>query len=108
MFKRRMISDYLLSSRVKTVVLPASVHFDGANFQRIKDDLIIGDKRGSRAFIRDFFNQEMLPSIASEDGEIMLGELAAAFVRLSPRAVSALLEIDKVQRDQTVSMDTAS
>jgi len=108
MLKHRIISDYLLSARLKTVVLPASVRFDGANFERIKDDLVIGDKAGSRAFVRDFFNQETFPSIASQDGELMLGELAAAFVKLSPRVVSALLEIDKVQRDQAIPMGTAS
>ncbi len=108
MSKRLIVSDHILSARVKTVILPASVRFEGANFQRMKDDLVIGDKSGARAFVRDFFSQTIYPSIVSDDGELMMGELAAAFVKLSPRAVSALLEIDKVQRDPVVPMETAS
>ncbi len=95
------ICEYLLGAREKIVCLPKNIRFDGANFGRAKDDLIIGDKQGCRVFVRGFFAQAKYPSIVNHHGEHMAGDLAAAFVKLSPLAVTALLEIDK-QPDEKV------
>ena len=96
--KTKMI-DYLLSSRVEKVLLPNDMHFDGADFRRFHEDLVIRDVDGKRAFIRGFFEQKDFPVIVSVDGEQMAGDLAAAFVALSPHAVTALLEIDKAEKN---------
>ena len=103
MLDTNMVIDYFLSSRSDTVLLPEAVNFDGAYFQRMQDDLVIKDQSGPRAFVRGFFTQANLPRIESADGEVMDGELASAFVKLSPTAVTALLEIDKEQKERPVS-----
>lgn len=97
--RKTKTNDYLLSSRVKKVVLPKEIHFDGADFKRFHEDLVISDRDGNRVFIRGFFEQENFPLISCEDGEQMTGDLAAAFVKLSLPAVTALLEIDKAEKN---------
>jgi len=94
------VREYLVSAREKRVNLPKNVQFEGASFIRVREDLVVEDKRGTRVFIRGFFTQDRYPSLVSDAEEYMDGELAAAFVKLSPLAVTALLEIDKEQEER--------
>ena len=102
------LKTYLLSARVKTVVLPEIMDFNGADFSRLCDDLIIRNEDGSRVFIRGFFGQQVLPSIAIKNGEQMSGDMAAVFVKLSPFALAALLQIDRMEQGQIIPVDSAS
>lgn len=97
------VREYLMSAREKRVNLPSSIQFEGVSFSRTHDDLVLEDKRGDRVFIRGFFAQKKYPLLVSDAGEYMDGDLAAAFVRLSPLAVTALLEIDKEQEGRADS-----
>lgn len=99
------IQEYILSGREDMVVLPDVIQFEGAKFDQALDDLVIYGENGDRVFVRGFFAQMKLPSLLSDSGDLMSGELAAAFVLLSPRAVSALMEIDKDHKNQ---FDSAS
>ena len=93
------LSTYLLSARVKTVLLPEAMDFDDADFSRLSGDLIIKDKKGYSAFIRGFFEQPVFPSIANDNGEQITGDMAAAFVKLSPCALAALQQINKMEQE---------
>ncbi len=88
------VCEYLMSAREKRVYLPEGVDFDGANFSRLAEDLVVTSRSGNRVFIRGFFAQKKYPLLVSGNKEQMHGDLAAAFVKLSPLAVEALLEID--------------
>jgi len=100
MTNRKNRQDYIFGARERMIVLPETVRFDGANFEQSRDDLVITDKDGDRVYVRSFFLQPELPTLASDDGELMSGDLAAAFIKLSPFALSALLEIDRIQEDR--------
>lgn len=105
MFNQHGIQEYIISGREKMVLLPEAIYFDGAKFDQALDDLIICTANGNRVFIRGFFLQQEFPSLLCDDGELMAGDLAAAFIKLSPCAMSALMEIDKDPEGQA---DTAS
>jgi len=82
---------YLCPCRDGSVALPSGVNFRQTSFQRRDANLIIEKAGGGRVFVRNFFSQSTLPTLRTEDGDEMSGSLAAAFVTLSERTVSALM-----------------
>ena len=99
------IQEYILSGREKMVLLPEAISIEGANFGQSSDDLIISSSNGERVFVRGFFGQSEYPVLMCGDGELVSGDLAAAFVKLSPCALSALMQIDSQLEGQ---IDSAS
>jgi hypothetical protein len=83
MMNRNGRQDYIFSARERMIMLPASIRFSGANFEHAQDDLVITDKDGDRVYVRGFFSQVTYPLLACDDGELMSGDLAVAFVNLS-------------------------
>jgi len=73
------------------VDLPPGLRFQNTRFQRRNSDLIIEETGGGRVFVRNFYCHDILPTLRTNDCEEMSGGLAAAFVTLSERTVSALM-----------------
>jgi len=82
---------HLCQCRDGIVDLPTGLKFQNTRFQRRNSDLIIEEPGGGRVFVRNFYCPDILPTLRTSDGEEMSGGLAAAFVTLSERTVSALM-----------------
>ena len=82
---------YFCQCRDGVVDLPTGLRFQNARFQRHNSDLVIEDTGRGRIFVRNFYSHEILPTLRTDDSDEMSGGLAAAFVTLSERTVSALM-----------------
>ena len=82
---------YFCQCKDGVVDLPPGLRFRNARFQRRNSDLVIEGAGVSRVFVRNFYYHNSLPTLRTDDSDEMSGGLAAAFVTLSERTVSALL-----------------
>ena len=82
---------YFCQCKGGMVDLPLGLRFQNARFQRRNSDLVIKGTGGGRVFVRNFYCHDMLPTLRTDDSDEMSGSLAAAFVTLSERTVSALM-----------------
>ncbi len=82
---------HFCQSRGGVVELPAGLNFPQARFERRNVNLIIENVECGRVFVRNFFDHKVLPLLRTQEGDEMSGSLAAAFVTLSERTLSALI-----------------
>jgi len=97
------IMAYFCQSRGGIVELPSGLNFLQARFVRHHGNLIIEGVGCGRVFVRNFYSHKTLPVLRTENGEEMSGSLAAAFVTLSERTVSALIACGARPANETVS-----
>ena len=82
--------DFICGAKEDIVVLPKGVKFRGARFQCRNNDLTITSENLLRVYVRNFFANNDYPTLRSYDGEEVSGHLAAAYVTLSERALTAM------------------
>jgi hypothetical protein len=60
----------------KPVLIPGGAWMLGADFIRQGPDLLLKDDAGRQVLVRDFFRLEVTPSLATEGGAVISGDLA--------------------------------
>lgn len=95
------IQEYILGGREKMVLLPENFDIEGAQFSRSDCHLVITSTSHIRVFISGYFTNLSCPALLCGDGRHLSGEMVQAFMNLSPRAKSALLDIECPSDGQT-------
>lgn len=87
------VQNYLLFAKDGLVVLPEGVVFQNTTFSQNGNDLSIDTSERQHIVIRRFFDDEILPSLMSSNGEMMSGIVAGLSTSLSNRLIKALVSI---------------
>jgi len=82
--------DFICGAQEDIVNLPEGIAFRGARFQCRDRDLTITSANHMRVYVRNFFANNDYPTLRSHDGDEVTGHLAAAYVTLSERALTAM------------------